>query len=79
MSADLPSRLQSGRPLIGAFLCLPSPEAAEIFAEAGFDWLILDTEHGPYDVLTAQRMLQAVGGRCPCVCLLYTSPSPRDS
>jgi len=67
MSADLQSRLQSGRPLIGAFLCLPSPEAAEIFAEAGFDWLILDTEHGPYDVLTAQRMLQAVGGRCPCV------------
>lgn len=67
MTADLHAHLQSGRPLMGAFLCLPSPEAAEIFAEAGFDWLILDTEHGPYDVLTAQRMLQAVGGRCPCV------------
>ncbi len=67
VNPDLQSLLQSRRPLIGAFLCLPSPETAEIFAEAGFDWLILDTEHGPYDVLTAQRMLQAVGGRCPCV------------
>ncbi|MEJ5357612.1 MAG: aldolase/citrate lyase family protein [Desulfobacterales bacterium] len=67
MIPDLKSRMLAGEPLIGAFLCLPSPETAEIFAESGFDWLILDTEHGPYDVLTAQRMLQAVGGRCPCV------------
>ncbi len=67
MIPDLKARLRGPTALIGAFLCLPSPETAEIFAESGFDWLILDTEHGPYDVLTAQRMLQAVGGRCPCV------------
>jgi 2-keto-3-deoxy-L-rhamnonate aldolase RhmA len=56
-------RLRRGEPLIGAFICLPAPESAELFAVLGYDWLVLDTEHGPFDTLTAQRMLQAVGGR----------------
>jgi 2-dehydro-3-deoxyglucarate aldolase len=67
MLTDFKERLQRGEAFIGAFICLPVPESAEIFAELGFDWLILDTEHGPYDISTAQHMLQAVGGRCPCV------------
>ncbi len=67
MLTDFKDRLARGDAFIGAFICLPSPESAEIFAELGYDWLIIDTEHGPYDVLTAQRMLQAVGQRCPCV------------
>lgn len=67
MLTDFKTRLIRGEAFVGAFLCLPSPESAEIFAELGYDWLIIDTEHGPFDVLTAQRMLQAVGRRCPCV------------
>jgi len=67
MLTDFKDGLARGNIFIGAFICLPSPESAEIFAELGYDWLIIDTEHGPYDVLTAQRMLQAVGKRCPCV------------
>ncbi len=67
MLTDFKARLTRGEALIGAFICLPSPESAELFAELGYDWLIIDTEHGPYDTLTAQRMLQAAGGRCPCV------------
>jgi 2-dehydro-3-deoxyglucarate aldolase/4-hydroxy-2-oxoheptanedioate aldolase len=67
MLTDFKTRLIRGDAFVGAFLCLPSPESAEIFAELGYDWLIIDTEHGPFDVLTAQRMLQAVGRRCPCV------------
>ena len=67
MLTDFKARLTNGDAFIGAFICLPSPESAEIFAEVGYDWLILDTEHGPFDILLAQRMLQAVGTRCPCV------------
>lgn len=67
MLTDFKTRLIRGDAFVGAFICLPCPESAELFAEVGYDWLILDTEHGPYDVLTAQRMLQAVGRRCPCV------------
>lgn len=67
MLTDFKTRLDRGDAFIGTFICLPSPESAELFAEIGYDWLIVDTEHGPFDVLTAQRMLQAVGRRCPCV------------
>jgi len=67
MLTDFKTRLIRGDVFIGTFICLPCPESAEIFAEAGYDWLIIDTEHGPYDILTAQRMLQAVARRCPCV------------
>jgi len=67
MLTDFKTRLTRGDAFVGAFICLPSPESAELFAELGYDWLIIDTEHGPYDVLMAQRMLQAVGRRCPCV------------
>jgi 2-dehydro-3-deoxyglucarate aldolase/4-hydroxy-2-oxoheptanedioate aldolase len=67
MRTDFKTRLTRGDAFVGAFICLPSPESAELFAELGYDWLIIDTEHGPYDALTAQRMLQAVGRRCPCV------------
>ena len=66
MLTDFKARLTRGEHLIATFLCLPCPESAEIMAELGFDWLILDTEHGPYDTLTAQRLAQAAVRR-PCV------------
>lgn len=67
MLTDFKTRLTRGDVFIGAFICLPSPESAELFAEIGYDWLVIDSEHGPFDALTAQRMLQAVGRRCPCI------------
>ena len=67
MVTDFKERLVRGETFIGAFVCLPCPESAELLAEIGYDWLVLDTEHGPYGPLQAQRALQAVGRRCPCV------------
>ncbi len=52
---------------LGTLLSLPSPEIAEIAAEAGFDWLFLDMEHGLLDPTAVQRMIQAVAGRIPCI------------
>lgn len=60
-------RLRERNPLLGTLVSLPSPEVAEILATVGFDWLFLDGEHGPLDYLMAQRMIQAVGDRCPCL------------
>jgi 2-dehydro-3-deoxyglucarate aldolase/4-hydroxy-2-oxoheptanedioate aldolase len=67
MRNEFKQRVKQGEKLIGAFVCLPVPESAEIFAELGYDWLILDTEHGPYGTLTVQRMVQAVAGRSACI------------
>lgn len=60
-------RLRERSRLLGTLVSLPSPEVAEILATVGYDWLFLDGEHGPLDYLTAQRMIQAVGDRCPCL------------
>jgi 2-keto-3-deoxy-L-rhamnonate aldolase RhmA len=66
MSPSFRSRLRAGELLIGPLMTLASPEAAEIMAYAGFDWLFIDAEHGPLDALTIQRMMQGAGA-VPCV------------
>ena len=60
-------RLAAREPLLGTILTLPSPEAAEIFADAGFDWLFVDMEHGLLDFTAVQRVVQATAGRCACI------------
>jgi 4-hydroxy-2-oxoheptanedioate aldolase len=45
---------------VGVWLGLPSPEVAEIAAGAGFDFAIVDLEHGIIGIETAQRMLMAL-------------------
>jgi len=64
---SLKSRLVQGEVLVGPLVTLPSPEVAEIMAGVGFDYLWIETEHAPINLAQAQMMIQAVGGRCPCV------------
>lgn len=45
-SSDLRERVLSHEVLIGTFLNLGSPLAAEACALAGYDWLLVDLEHG---------------------------------
>jgi 2-keto-3-deoxy-L-rhamnonate aldolase RhmA len=67
MSASFRERLLRGDRLIGTLLSLPSPELAEIAADAGFDWLFLDMEHGSLETGDVLRMVQAARGPCACV------------
>jgi 4-hydroxy-2-oxoheptanedioate aldolase len=62
---DVPSNrfkraLRDGKPQIGLWLALADPVAAELCASAGFDWLLLDAEHGPNDLRTILAQLQAI-------------------
>jgi 4-hydroxy-2-oxoheptanedioate aldolase len=43
---DFRSRIRSGETLIGVFSDLASPLAVELTGRAGFDWTMLDLEHG---------------------------------
>lgn len=45
---------------VGIFLGLADPYCAEIVAGAGFDWLMIDAEHGPNDLRTVLAQLQAL-------------------
>jgi 2-keto-3-deoxy-L-rhamnonate aldolase RhmA len=66
MSGAVPSgfrkRLVAREPLVGAFVGLASPLATEIMGIAGFDWLVLDLEHGAGDEARLTSQLHALKG-----------------
>jgi 4-hydroxy-2-oxoheptanedioate aldolase len=43
---DLRARVLGGETLIGTFSDLASPLAVELIGRAGFDWVVIDLEHG---------------------------------
>lgn len=55
-------KLKDGGRTAGAFLQITHGMPREIFAQAGFDWLIVDTEHAPGDYSTLLSQLQAISG-----------------
>jgi len=52
--------LIAGQTLIGCWCSLGSPITAEVLGLAGFDWLLLDGEHAPNDVLSFIPQLMAL-------------------
>lgn len=60
LSNNFRQRVLAGEWLCGSFINLGSALTAEIAARAGFDWLMLDYEHGPGSEETLLRQLQAV-------------------
>lgn len=58
---DLRMRIRAGETLIGVFSDLASPLAAELCGQAGFDWIVLDLEHGAATEADLLGLLYAVG------------------
>jgi 4-hydroxy-2-oxoheptanedioate aldolase len=54
--------LAEGRQQLGLWSQLSNGIAAEIIAGCGFDWVVLDMEHGPNDVASVIAQLQAMHG-----------------
>ena len=52
--------MKGGARQLGAWVNMESPIATEIMAGAGFDFIMIDQEHGPGDALTAITQLQAI-------------------
>jgi 4-hydroxy-2-oxoheptanedioate aldolase len=55
----LPDMLRSGKSLRGLFNSLPSPAIVEMCGYAGFDFVIIDNEHGSAGFETTENMLRA--------------------
>jgi 4-hydroxy-2-oxoheptanedioate aldolase len=53
-------RLQSPQAQIGLWLGLADAYCAELAANAGFDWLLIDGEHAPNDLRSMLGQLQAI-------------------
>jgi 4-hydroxy-2-oxoheptanedioate aldolase len=54
--------IAEGRVQIGLWSSLCSNIGAEVVADAGFDWILLDGEHSPNDVPSTMSQLQALNG-----------------
>jgi 4-hydroxy-2-oxoheptanedioate aldolase len=52
--------IRGGQPQIGLWLSLASGYATEAVATAGFDWLLIDTEHSPNDLASVMTQLQVL-------------------
>jgi 2-dehydro-3-deoxyglucarate aldolase len=57
---DFRRRVLSGDRLIGCWSALGSPITTEVLGLAGFDWLLIDSEHAPNDVLSMIPQLMAL-------------------
>ena len=64
------SAMRSGKRQLGAWVNMESPIATEIMAGAGFDFIMIDQEHGPGNAMTAITQQQAIrSGGTDCAML----------
>lgn len=65
-------KIQAGTPVIGPIMGFNAPILAELFAYAGFDFVIFDAEHGPLTVESCENLVRTAEAagippilRCP--------------
>ncbi|HWZ85251.1 MAG TPA: aldolase/citrate lyase family protein [Thermoanaerobaculia bacterium] len=62
MAESLRARVLAGEPLLGCFVTWPTEGVLELLALAGFDFAVLDTEHGYFNPESVERMVRAAEG-----------------
>src|SRR6266498_4481412 len=60
VAAQLRTRLRAGETLLGCFLSLGSALTAELMGAAGYDWALIDLEHGAGDEKDSLAQMQAL-------------------
>ena len=76
MIEPLKLRWQRGEVTLGAWCMIPSSLSAEILAKGGFDWVLVDMQHGCMDYQTAVEMIRAIdlAGITPIVRVPWNEP-----
>ncbi len=59
----LKEKLASGKTVLGTWCVIPSSVVADVIANSGVDFLIIDSEHGPVNFETAQDIIMACESR----------------
>jgi 4-hydroxy-2-oxoheptanedioate aldolase len=54
------AKLKAGAPALGCSLMFPSPQIVEMLGHAGFDWVLLDCEHGSLSLADVEVMAMAM-------------------
>lgn len=58
--AEFKQQLRDGTPKLGLFLNAHSPTVAEQLAHSGYDWLLVDSQHGPMGFETLSAMIAGI-------------------
>jgi 4-hydroxy-2-oxoheptanedioate aldolase len=58
--AEFKQQLRAGTPKLGLFLNSHSPTVAEQLAHSGYDWLLVDSQHGPMGYEKLSAMLSGI-------------------
>ena len=58
--AEFKSQLRAGTPKFGLFVNSHSPTVVEQLAHSGYDWLLVDSQHGPMSYETLSTMLAGI-------------------
>ena len=68
--------MRRGEPSIGSWMSMAHPSIAEILAMAGYDWIVIETEHTAIDVSEVLRLIIAIEqrGSVPLVRLAWNDP-----
>ena len=56
---QLKRRLAAGETVIGSMAYIPSARFAEVLGLIGFDFVVIDMEHGPIETAMAEDMVRA--------------------
>ena len=52
-------KLAAGEPALGLSVMIPSPQLVEMAGGLGFDWVLIDCEHGTITLETVELMIMA--------------------
>jgi len=80
--AEFKKQLREGKPKMGLFINSHSPTVVEQLAFSGYDWLLVDSQHGPMGYETLSGMLSGIanGGAISLVRVGgHTGPGGREA
>jgi len=59
LANKMKAKLTAGQPVFGVSVMIPSPQIVEMVGRLGFDWVLIDFEHGAISPETLQAMVMA--------------------
>ncbi len=76
LATEIKRKLKAGEPSLGSWMSMGHPSIAEILASAGYEWVVIETEHTAIDVSEVLRLVIAIecAGAVPLVRLAWNDP-----
>ncbi|RJQ25917.1 2,4-dihydroxyhept-2-ene-1,7-dioic acid aldolase [Candidatus Parcubacteria bacterium] len=76
LASKIKEKMRRGEASLGTWMSMAHPSIAEILAMAGYDWVVIETEHTAIDVSEVLRLIIAIEqrGSIPLVRLAWNDP-----